>query len=68
MRHTDLSDDLTAARPCPPNASLLEAAYALDRLCARLMIACDILCAVAVFGTFGMTIYHAVRFALRVLG
>lgn len=56
MRHTDLSDDLTAA------------ADALDRLCARLMIACDILCAVAVFGTFGMTIYHAVRFALRVLG
>ncbi|MDP2129969.1 MAG: hypothetical protein U0975_16235 [Erythrobacter sp.] len=67
MWQPDLSDDLTA-RPCPRNASLLDAADALDRLCARLMIACDILCAVAVFGTFGMTIYHAFRFALRVLG
>lgn len=51
----DLSDDLTAA------------AEALDRLCAKLMIACDVLCAVAVFGTFAMTIYHAVRFAVRMV-
>ncbi len=55
MRHTDFSDDLTAA------------ADALDRLCAKLMIACDVLCAVAVFGTFAMTIYHAVRFAARMV-
>lgn len=56
MRHTDLSNDLAAT------------AEAFDRLCARLMIACDMLCAVAVFGTFAMTIFHAVRFALRVPG
>ena len=60
MWQPDLSDDLTAAADAPSPLG--------SRLCARLMIACDILCAVAVFGTFGMTIYHAVRFALRVLG
>jgi hypothetical protein len=56
MRHTDLSDDLTAA------------AVAADRLCARIARASDILCAVALAGTLALTLFHAARFALRVLG
>lgn len=50
------------------SADLSATADAFDRLCAKLMIASDILCAVAIFGTFGMALYHAGRFALRVLG
>jgi hypothetical protein len=56
MRRTDFSDEL------------ITAADAFDRLCARIARASDLLCAVALAGTFALALFHAARFALRVLG
>jgi hypothetical protein len=68
MWQSDLSDDLeAAARSCPPTSSLLDAAHALDRLTARLRVACDILCTVAIASTLALFACHALRHALRAL-
>lgn len=66
MRHTDLFEAHPPASFCPPAAALCEVTM-FKRLWAGLWLACDLLCAIGILGSFALMLYHAGRLIYRMV-